>query len=583
MGARRSSLGYSCPLFLAAMLMCMAEPARAQRAAVFPGAEWEVSTPEAEGMDPTKFAAAMANMPATAIVIRNGKIIAIKGDIARPGPLYSGSKALLATLAALLMHQAKITMDTLVPSSDVPTPPLASIRHFLTMTSDYYLTPHNPGEHYAYSNSGAIRYGEYLIHTFYPGLTEIQALRNAYLDRLGIQDPFDLVGAISGWGGGGFVMSTRDYARLGYLILRGGVWNGERLLPQWFVDGLYVNQIPATATAGGTGRGEVDNQVNVTPRMPGTYSWGWWIPHGRAGYEGSRSTTIACTATGSFGTSMHVIPQFDMILASVNTVSTMAGGRISGALIDQFAAAVVTNNAPAPVITAVVNGASFGPGLSPGSWISIFGSNLAPGSRIWRDTEISNGNLPTALDGVSVTVAGQSAAVYYISPNQLNVQVPDGALGSTVPVQVATPAGTATAAAGIQQFAPGFFAYDAENRRYAAAQHGDYSTIAREGLYPGATPARPGETIVVYGTGFGPTTPHAPAGHVLLQAAPLANDVRVWIGNVPATVSWSGLSAAGLYQLNVIVPETLPDGDAAIVAEIGGVRTQEGAHIAVRH
>lgn len=316
-------------------------------AQVYPGADWAVSTPEAEGMDPAKFEAAMANMPSIAIVIRNGKIIGTKGDITRSGPLYSGSKALLATLAGLLLQEGKITMDTLIPWSDRPTPPLASLRHFLTMTSDYNLTPHSPGDHYAYSNSGAIRYGQHLIYTFYPGRSEIQALRDAYLDKLGIQDSFSLVGAISGWGGGGFIMSTRDLARLGYLILRGGAWKGEQLLPPWFVEGLYVNQIPETATAGGTGSGEVDNQVNVTPRLPGTYSWGFWLPHGRAGYEGSRSNTVACTTTGSYGTSMHVIPKYDMILAGVNTVSTMAGGRISGALIDQFAAAVVTNPPPA--------------------------------------------------------------------------------------------------------------------------------------------------------------------------------------------------------------------------------------------
>lgn len=540
-------------------------------------------------MDPAKFAAAMADMPPIAIVIRNGKIIGTKGDIARPGPLYSGSKALLATLAALLMQQGKITMDTLVPGSDVPDPPLASIRHFLTMTSDYNLTPHNPGAHYAYSNSGAIRYGQYLLYTFYPGMTETGALRAAYLDRLGIQDPFEVIGSISGWGGGGFVMSTRDFARLGYLILKGGVWRGDRLLPQWFVNGLYVNQIPATATEGGRGSGEVDNQVNVTPRMPGTYSWGWWIPHGRAGYEGSRSTTVACTATGSYGTSMHVIPQYDMILAGVNSVSTMAGGRISGALIDRFAAAVTGTPPPPmgdmepPVISGIVNGASFGPGLSPGSWISIFGQHLAVASRMWHDSEIIDGSLPKELDGVSVTVGGHAAAVHYISPHQLNVQVPDGAVGSGTPIQVTTPHGAHMLTADVQPTAPAFFAYDADNRRYAAAQHGaDYGIVARDGLYAGAAPARPGEIIVVYGTGFGPTTPQAPSGRVVLQAAPLANQVSVWIGNVPATVLWAGLSGAGLYQLNLIVPETLPDGDAEIVAEIGGMRTQQGLHVAIR-
>ncbi|HWR53006.1 MAG TPA: Ig-like domain-containing protein [Bryobacteraceae bacterium] len=369
-------------------------------AQIYPGTDWELSTPQAEGMDPAKFDAAMANMPAIAVVIRNGKIIGAKGDITRSGPLYSGSKTLLATLAGLLLQQGKITMETLIPWSDRPAPPLASLRHFLTMTSDFNLTPHSPGDHYAYSNSGAIRYGQHLMYTFYPGRTEIQALRDAYLDKLGIQDAFSLVGAISGWGGGGFIMSTRDLARVGYLILKGGAWNGEQLLPPWFVEGLYVSQIPDTATAGGTGSGEVDNQVNVTPRLPGTYSWGFWLPHGRAGYEGSRSTTVACTTTGSYGTSMHVIPKYDMILAGVNTVSTAAGGRISGALIDQFADAVLANTA---------SGDTTAPSVSL--------SSPTQGATVSGTVTVSaNASDNIGVAGVQFLVDGQPIAAEAISP-----------------------------------------------------------------------------------------------------------------------------------------------------------------------
>jgi exonuclease III len=76
-------------------------------------------------------------------------------------------------------------------------------------------------------------------------------------------------------------------------------------------------------------------------------------------------------------------------------------------------------------VNAVVNGASFTSRISVGSWISIFEAELAPTTRLWRVDEIIAGVLPTKLDGVSVLVNGNPAAVSFISPGQLNVQAPD--------------------------------------------------------------------------------------------------------------------------------------------------------------
>lgn len=236
-----------------------------------------------------------------------------------------------------------------------------------------------------------------------------------------------------------------------------------------------------------------------------------------------------------------------------------------------------------PVITSVVNGASFQPGIAAGAWISVFGSNLAPSTRMWRSHEIIGGVLPTQLDGVRVTINGKAAAISYISPTQLNVQVPTDDTVGPVQVQVTTPQGTTTATAQMQSFAPGLFLFDAEGRRYAASQHGaDYSVVGKVGLYPGSTPAKPGEIVILYGTGFGPTNPPLPTGRVITQPARLANPVRVSIGGLQAEVLWAGLSAAGLYQFNVKVPDALPDGDAAVVVDVAGFPTQSNAFVTVQ-
>src|SRR5260370_41786948 len=97
----------------------------------------------------------------------------------------------------------------------------------------------------------------------------------------------------------------------------------------------------------------------------------------------------------------------------------------------------------APVITAVVNGASFQPGIESGSWSTVFGTNLSTTTRIWNtDTEIVNGKLPLSLDGVSVTVNNKPAAIYFIIPGQINFQAPYNTTVGAVNVTVTNSSGT---------------------------------------------------------------------------------------------------------------------------------------------
>jgi uncharacterized protein (TIGR03437 family) len=224
--------------------------------------------------------------------------------------------------------------------------------------------------------------------------------------------------------------------------------------------------------------------------------------------------------------------------------------------------------------------------ISPGSWASLFGSRLAPdtvpGGRTWTNSEIVNNRLPTTLDGVSVTIGGRPASVYFIRDDQINVQVPsDAPLGSNVPVIVTTSKGVSQAAtANVQQYAPGFFLY--LGTRYVAAQHADFTLVARRDLYPttNASPARPGEVVILYATGFGPTDPPTPSGMVVAAGPRVTTPVTVRIGGLPANAQ-GFLSGAGLYQLNVTIPAALPDGEHQVVTEIGGFRTQDNVLITI--
>lgn len=244
-------------------------------------------------------------------------------------------------------------------------------------------------------------------------------------------------------------------------------------------------------------------------------------------------------------------------------------------------------NAPQIALDAGVrNAASFDTTIGPGAWVAIFGTNMSPTTRFWRADEIVNGKLPTQLDGISVTINGKRAAVNYISPGQLNVQAPaDDAVGS-VQVQLTTPQGTSTVTTNLQPIAPGFFAYTLTDPRYVAAQHADGSILAKANLFPGATstPAKPGEVIVLYGTGFGPTNPPTPTGQVVTQAAPCADlsQLSFQINNEPASIQFAGIIQAGVYQFNIVVPSDLTDGDYPITATLNGQRTQDGMLITVQ-
>ena len=252
---------------------------------------------------------------------------------------------------------------------------------------------------------------------------------------------------------------------------------------------------------------------------------------------------------------------------------------------------IVVGTAQTPAITNVVNGASFKPGIQGNSWITVQGTNLSASTRIWdAATEIINGNLPTTLDGVSATVNGKAAVVYYISSNQLNLLAPDDAATGPVLVSVTTTGGTsAPVIAQLQQYSPAFFHFEPQTGKYAAAliarKDGKVDYLGPVGLFGSALatrPVKPGEIILLYGTGCGPTNPPVPFGVVFTSAAPLADGTvfTLTIGGVPATVNFKGVTGAGLCQFNVVVP-ALPDGDQKVVATIGGLTSQDNLFVTV--
>ena len=247
----------------------------------------------------------------------------------------------------------------------------------------------------------------------------------------------------------------------------------------------------------------------------------------------------------------------------------------------------LVGQAPAggPVITGVSNNASGTPAIESGSWVSIYGTGLANTTRSWKSSDISGTTLPTTLDNVSVLIDGKKAAIAYVSPGQLNVQAPADTTTGTVPVQVTSPNGTANATVNLENYSPAFFPVQA---KYAAARHNSDGVEVAPAGYLGSSvtsrPARPGETLQIYATGLGPTTPAVPAGQLVAAPAPLTNltQLHVTIGGVAATVQYAGIVEPGVYQIDLLVPQ-LDDGDQPILATIAGASSQTGLFIPIKN
>jgi uncharacterized protein (TIGR03437 family) len=240
-----------------------------------------------------------------------------------------------------------------------------------------------------------------------------------------------------------------------------------------------------------------------------------------------------------------------------------------------------------PTISAVQNGASFLPGFSQGSWITITGTNLAATTRSWTAADFVGPNLPTQLDGASVTVDGMQAYIYYISPTQINALAPADTAQGPVPVQAAFGGLTSnTLNATESAFSPAMFMFFPLGQKYVAAvRNSDSQYIGPTNLYPGLTvPAKAGDIIDLYGTGFGPTDPTTSFGETFSGAPPTTNTVTCTLGGVPAAV-YQGtgyLIYPGEYQIAITVPPGLPSGDNLIVLRVGGVTTQANAYLTVQ-
>ncbi len=282
--------------------------------------------------------------------------------------------------------------------------------------------------------------------------------------------------------------------------------------------------------------------------------------------------TIQASALGSAGVSFSATAN---PVVSPTAPQVAAAGIVSGGL-----------SAP-PLMTVASNGIA-----------TIFGDKFAPPgtARQVGQQDLVNGKIPTNLAGVCAVFGTLLAPVLGVYPGQLNVQVPQLPPGPTT-VQVITKCGTPQSESSnqaivtIQAASPEFFYFVHNSNGHnpiAAIDAVTHGYVGAPGLVSGSTftPAKPGDLLTLFATGFGATNPAFGSGVLPGGAAQVTAPLSITFGGIKLGASdilYVGVTQnAGLYQVNLRVPASLADGDQALVITIGGAASPAGGFITVK-
>jgi adhesin/invasin len=218
-------------------------------------------------------------------------------------------------------------------------------------------------------------------------------------------------------------------------------------------------------------------------------------------------------------------------------------------------------NSPAVLPGGVVSAATLDGDVSPGSIVTLFGVNLATAAASAQSTP-----LPTSLGGTFVSVNGTAAPLFYVSPSQINLQLPTGMAGNLTTTVTSENSTGVTTVAVVATESPAIFVIGGQQ---GAVLNQDFS------LNSPSNPASIGSFVEVFATGLGATNPPLSAGQVGTSTGPYnvtVNPVTVLINGVGAPVAFAGAAPgfAGLFQINAVIPEATPAGSVSLQIQING-------------
>ncbi len=222
-----------------------------------------------------------------------------------------------------------------------------------------------------------------------------------------------------------------------------------------------------------------------------------------------------------------------------------------------------------PLVTAVQDAESARTSFTSGQWVAIYGSNLSGTTRFWNNSDFTGGittgsPLPTKLDGVSVTIGGKDASVYYVSPVQLNVLSPSNLASGPTQVVVSNNGTVSASFTGtVVDSAPSFFYYPAGGNLYPLAVHLNGKYVGDPAVVPGTEKAHPGETLLMFVNGIAAST-----GGIIVPVAQFPQAVTVFSGGFSLAATAPFLVSAGEFQVNVTLPVAMPSANYSLTLSV---------------
>jgi uncharacterized protein (TIGR03437 family) len=383
-------------------------------------------------------------------------------------------------------------------------------------------------------------------------------------------------------GGADFVLTVHGS---NFLATAAVDWNGAALPTTFISPSQLTAQVsaPLIATTGTASITAVNdgpvasNQVTLyisstPPASLATLSPSWAAPGGAAFTLTVAGTGFAANSTVQWN-GAPLVTKFvsatqltaavaAALVATKGTASVIVTGDGGPSNALPFAIALPT---PATSSDGILNAASFLPALAPGALFSIFGTNLAA-----TTAQFSTTPLPVSLGGTSVSLNGTNVPLLFVSPGQVNAQIPyQAAVGAAKLIVTSNSVPSATVNFNVAATGPGVFTQPQSNHVLAR-------NLADGTLNAPDTPARPGQYVTAYLTGQGLVDPPVATGDVAPSSPPFPvplAPVVVKIAGVTATVQFAGLAPGfigGLLQLNVLIPDGAP-GELAFDVSVGGI------------
>jgi uncharacterized protein (TIGR03437 family) len=298
---------------------------------------------------------------------------------------------------------------------------------------------------------------------------------------------------------------------------------------------------PATIPINFSGSGSPAWTVTIGPANQATR----WLTVSPMSGTGAGSITVAGSAAGLSPGAYSAV---------LSIASTVLQPQVTNVIVT-----LTVGASPSISIAGLVNNFSGGLSAAPGMIAAVFGTGLAPAGTALAASWLP---LPYSLAGVSATVNGVSAPLYYASPGQLNVQIPYETGAGTAVLAIDNNGQVATVAFPVAMVAPGLFP--------SAIDNSTGSEVAS---------AKAGQVLLLFMTGEGDVTPTlatgatpAPSTNVAAYPQP-RQAVTVTVGGVPAKLLFQGIpyGLAGATQIDLTVPAGVAAGPQQVLVTVGGV------------